>query len=88
MADENEKKRIINLTETDTVTAGDYIAMDSVDGGTKKIPASHFTGGSGQVLWGGIQGDITQQADLASVLGNLIYVNADGEFYVNTEDEN
>ena len=86
MAD--ERKRIINLTDTDSVTTGDYIAMDSVDGGTKKIPASHFMGGPGRTMWGGIQGDIAQQADLASVLNNLIYVNADGEFYVNSEDEN
>lgn len=86
MAD--ERKRIINLTETDTITAEDYIAMDSVDGGTKKIPASHFTGRSDNVMWGGIQGDISQQADLALVLSNLIYVNDDGEFYVNAEDEN
>lgn len=72
----DEPKRIIDLTEVSSVAAGDYIAMDSEDGGTKKIPASHFTGGSGQVMWGGIQGDISQQTDLAAFFADIIKYNA------------
>ena len=81
MAD--EKKRIIALTETTEIGTDDYIAMDSVGGGTKKVKASHFTGGSGQVMWGGIQGDIADQTDLAEVLSNLVFIDANGRFYVN-----
>lgn len=82
MAD--EKKRIIALTEAAEIGTGDYIAMDSEDGGTKKIKASKFTGGSDNVMWGGIQGDISDQTDLAEVLNNLVFIDENGYFYVNT----
>ena len=82
MAD--EQKRIIGLTETEEIGTGDYIAMDSEGGGTKKIKASHFTGGSDNVMWGGIQGDLSDQTDLAEVLNNLVFIDENGYFYVNT----
>ena len=82
MAD--EKKRIVALTETTEIGSGDYIAMDSEGGGTKKIKASHFTGGSDNVMWGGIQGDLSDQTDLAEVLSNLVFIDENGYFYANT----
>ena len=81
MAD--ERKRIIGLTETTEIGTGDYIAMDSEGGGTKKIKASHFTGRSDNVMWGGIQGELYDQTDLAEVLNNLVHIDENGYFYVN-----
>ena len=69
MAD--EPKRIIDLTEVSSVAAGDYLAMDSEDGGTKKVKASYFTGGSENYMWGAIQGDIEDQTDLATRLNAI-----------------
>ena len=82
MAD--EKKRNLALTETTEIGKGDYIAMDSEGGGTKKIKASHFPGGRDNVMWGGIQGDLSDQTDLAEALNNLVFIDENGYFYVNT----
>lgn len=80
----DDPKRITQLTETQSIGSDDYIALDSATGGTKKIKAAYFTGGSGQLYWGGIQGDIEDQLDLAEILSNLIYIDEEGKFYVNT----
>lgn len=84
----DDPKRITQLTEVQSIGADDYIAMDSEDGGTKKIKAAYFTGGGGQIFWGGIQGDITDQIDLANALnaitGNAVFVDGEGKFYVNS----
>ena len=79
-------KRIIDLIESSTLTDTMYLAADSEDGGTVKIPVSIFSGYSEQVLWGGIGGTLSQQVDLQAALddikNNTILVNSDGEFYV------
>ena len=86
MAD--EKKRIIELAAVQNISNDDYIAMDSEDGGTKKIKAAYFTGSGDEVHWGAIQGDIGDQTDLNNALtaitGNAVFVDADGKFYVNS----
>ena len=69
MAD--EPRRIIDLTETQLVGSGDYLALDSADGGTKKVKASYFSGGSENYMWGGIQGDIADQTDLYEYLEQI-----------------
>ena len=79
-------KRIIDLIESSTLTDTMYLAADSEDGGTVKIPVSIFSGYSEQILWGGIGGTLSQQVDLQAALddikNNTILVNSDGEFYV------
>lgn len=79
-------KRIIDLIESSTLTDTMYLAADSEDGGTVKIPVSIFSGYSEQVLWGGIGGTLSQQVDLQAALDDIknstILVNSDGEFYV------
>ena len=77
-------KRITQLTEVQSISPDDCIAMDSEDGGTKKIKAVYFTGGGGEVFWGGIQGNISDQLDLAAILNNTIHIDEEGKFYVNT----
>ena len=79
----DDPKRITQLTEVQSISPDDYIAMDSANGGTKKIKAVYFTG-SGEVFWGGIQGDISDQLDLAAILDNMIHIDEEGKFYVNT----
>lgn len=69
MAD--EPRRIIELPETQLVGSGDYLALDSADGGTKKVKASYFSGSSENYMWGGIQGDIADQTDLYEYLEQL-----------------
>lgn len=76
MAD--EPRRIIDLTETQLVGSGDYLALDSADGGTKKVKASYFSGSSENYMWGGIQGDINDQTDLMDALGEK--ANIDGYY--------
>lgn len=86
MAD--EKKRIISLTETENIGVDDYIAMDSTSGGTKKVLASKFTGGSDNVMWGGIGGSLDSQTDLKNALddikNNTILIDNEGKFFVIT----
>lgn len=81
------KKRIIQLDSVNSISNDDYIAMDSEDGGTKKIKAAYFTGGGEEVYWGGIQGQLADQTDLQDALdaitNNAVFVDADGYFYVN-----
>lgn len=82
----NTDKRIIALTETNTLTETQYIVVDSEDGGTLKVPVSLFSGATDQVLWGGIGGTLEQQTDLKSALddikNNALLVDSDGYFYV------
>lgn len=80
----DDPKRITQLTEVQAIGSDDYIAMDSANGGTKKIKAVYFTGGGGQLYWGAIQGNISDQLDLAAILNNMIYIDEEGKFYVNT----
>lgn len=81
----NADKRIIDLIESSTLTDTMYLAADSEDGGTVKIPVSIFSGYSEQVLWGGIGGTLSQQVDLQTALddikNNAVLVNSSGEFY-------
>lgn len=79
----DDPKRITQLSEVQSISPDDYIAMDSANGGTKKIKAVYFTGGGGEVFWGGIQGDISDQLDLAAILNNMIHIDEEGMFYVN-----
>jgi hypothetical protein len=83
-------KRIIDLIESQTLTQTMYLAADSEDGGTVKIPISLFSGYTDQVLWGGIGGSLSQQTDLNAALNNImestILVDENGAFYVQVEE--
>lgn len=65
-------KRIIDMDETQQLSASDYVLVDSVSGGPRKFPLSSIQGS-------GLTEDVKQA--LLQLAEKVVYVDADGQDY-------